>query len=192
MPFSIGINFRATSGYVTDPSGYTYCIGDTFPVTRGGATFGWTQTTNLGTRDRNASEGNVRVAGINYDSNSASPISSFTLRLPAAGAYQIGLAMGDATNGQTQYFDLYDNATLLTSQSGVNTNADQFMDIAGNVYSTGNTWFTNQVMNTYTFASTSLILTIGALSGGDSSTLACLIVAASTSGGVNNVIAWWV
>ncbi|HLM66577.1 MAG TPA: hypothetical protein VK358_03575, partial [Longimicrobium sp.] len=63
MAWNIGINFRATAGYVADGPGETYSVADAYPVTRGGATFGWTVLPSSG-RDRDSSQ-DRRLAGIN-------------------------------------------------------------------------------------------------------------------------------
>lgn len=87
-----GFNFRATSGYVTDPANTTYSIGDTYPQTRNGITFGWTGSPAAPTTRNRSTTVNAKVAGINFAA-AASPL-TFRIDLPAAGSYDIGCALG--------------------------------------------------------------------------------------------------
>ncbi len=92
-----GFDFRATAGFVTDPADCTYVlISDTSPTTRNGATFVWTNTGGLDSRDRTTS-GDTRLSGINFATANA----TWTLTLPGAGVYDIWMACGDAAAGQT-------------------------------------------------------------------------------------------
>jgi hypothetical protein len=112
--------------------------------------------------------------------------------LGGAGSYTIGIAMGDATSQELQYFGIYDGDngsgfgnTLLDSQSGVTTNVDNFMDIAGNVYGSGALWLAGQVTKTYSFTTGVLVLEIGASGGTENSALASLSI---VSAGINTTV----
>jgi len=93
-----GFNYRATAGYVTDPSNTTHVLATTaYPTQVGTVTFGWLNTQLVYSRDRSTGV-DARLAGINYVSN-GSP-ATFYVDLPSAGSYNLSLAMGD--EGYTQ------------------------------------------------------------------------------------------
>lgn len=177
---SIYIDFRATAGFVTDPAGATYCIGDAYPVTRGGVTFGWTAGVNATTADR-LNTNIAQLAGINYQQNTFTQ--SFTFDLTAfggAGQYDIGLAMGDASaaNGP-QFAEVKDGSTSLFTVNGVDmTTANNFVDATG-VVRAESAWLAGQALKTVTFGGSTLTLIIGdpAAGGVGYSCLACLYVA---------------
>lgn len=152
----VGVNFRATAGYVTDGAGQTYCTADSYPVTRGGATFGW-ETAGIDTRDRNNAI-DVRLAGINFTGAGGD---SWRIDLTATGSYDIRLALGDASNAQTITCEVYDNATLKATISGTTSGALRWFDATG-VERTDVTWPTSNAAITHTFASTILRLKHGA------------------------------
>lgn len=105
MTLDAQINFRSTSGYVTDGAGQTYCLGsaDVYPVTRGGLTFGWILAHEADSaRNRNAGN-DPRLAGQNSATNDGTP-SQFQLDLPASGSYTIHLALGDASYAQSYQY----------------------------------------------------------------------------------------
>lgn len=150
----IGINFRSTSGYVTDGANEVYCLGDQYPTTRGGVTFGWSTVVSI--RDRSASV-DRRLAGTNF----ASSIGIyFRLDLPSAGQYDIHLAVGDATNLNRVEWDLNDTTTNLAQyRNGGNQLVQQFMDASGVIREVAN-WPSQEVKITKTFATTQLRLVV--------------------------------
>jgi hypothetical protein len=99
---SYQLNFRSTSGYVTDGAGQTYVLAtDTYPTTRGGVTFGWETPGPTGHANRSTSL-DVRLAGIGYRVNSSGGAAGiFRVALPATGTYNLRLAMGDANYSHT-------------------------------------------------------------------------------------------
>ncbi len=158
----IGINFRASSGYVTDGTDETYCLGqstDAYPTTRGGATFGWGAAYDNG-RDRdNALD--RRLAGINYHANDGNQ-STFTLDLPSAGDYTICLAVGDGTNSSGyQYVQVLDNVTSKIVVDDTDGTASANFDDATGTNHTAANWPSSQTCTTVTFASTTLNLKLG-------------------------------
>ncbi len=93
-----GFNFRATAGFVTDPPNTTHVLGNTsYPTTVNGVTFGWLNTSLIGSRDRSTSV-DPRLAGINYATNGTP--ASFVVNVPAPGSYKLSLALGDVGYGQ--------------------------------------------------------------------------------------------
>lgn len=160
MSWNKGFDFRATSGYVTDPTDNAYVLDtDTYPTTRNGVTFGWT-VAPTGARDRVAYTGDsAKVAGIVFGNANG----TFRVDLPGAGNYSLRLAMGDAGINQTATQVLIkDNVTTVLTIGPHDTNTDEFWD-ASDVKRTSNTdWVTNNASVTKTFASPVLNLTLEA------------------------------
>lgn len=158
MAWDKGFNFRATSGYVTDPANTTYVLPtDGYATTRNSVTFGWNAGVN--SADRNSAL-DARLAGINFNSGGGY---EFRVDLPSTGDYVIHLAIGDASGGGTgsQTVDIKDNATTKFSLTTRTYNtANQWYD-AGDNARTNVTWPTSEVGVTATFASTVFKLAIG-------------------------------
>lgn len=92
MSMDVGVDFRGSALYVTDPSGYTYDLGAAYPVTRGGLTFGWSTGTPINLD--NSTTPDARLAGCAACFNPAIPI------------WQADLAGSGSTDlylGMTQY-----------------------------------------------------------------------------------------
>jgi hypothetical protein len=156
VSFEAGLNFRQTSGYVTDVAPDTYCTFDAYPTTRGGYTFGWTAGSIDG-RNRNAGV-DPQLAGINF---AASGACTLRFDLPAPGTYDIRLAIGDGFGGNpfTNDLVLKDNTTTLATINA-STGGNQFADAAGNiVFNT--LWESTNVAISKSFATTTLIIVIG-------------------------------
>jgi len=160
----IGINFRLTSDYVTDGTDETYCIGDSYPTTRGGVTFGFVSGTVGTFGGRNRSTGvDVRLAGMNYDGNSSTNQAIFRLDLASTGKYEIRLALGDAVYSQAyQYIQLKDDTTAITTiDKSAGSSAGYFYDAEGTSFSAAN-WPSSNVAIEHTFTSTKLFFVLGA------------------------------
>ena len=160
-----GINVRATSGYVTDGSGETYSLGEAYPTTRGGLTFGWDANLTSASRDRNAGN-DRRLAGIIFWSNGAGYVKTFRIDLPSTGDWIIRAAFGDASATQQHYVSFRDNATTFASFSNVATGANEFADASG-VVRTHAAWPGSNASISRTFGSTSFFIDIGDPSGTD-------------------------
>ena len=66
-----GFNFRATAGYVSDPSNTTHVLATTaYPTKVGGVTFGWLSVQRVASRDR-STQVDPRLAGVDYANNGA-------------------------------------------------------------------------------------------------------------------------
>lgn len=168
----IGFDFRATSGYVTDPAntqfvsdataynGTTACVGNQSVIC------GWEGTAN-GSRDRSTSV-DARLAGLVFiDNNSATPC--FRVDLPSAGTYSIRLALGDDSNSQNNKLTIKDNTTVLaTIGSPTVTSAAHFLDATGTDYSS-TSWPGGNTAINLTFSTTILRACLGA-NNGDSTT----------------------
>ena len=161
MAWSIGIDFRATAGYVSDPAGCTYCAADVYPVTRGGATFGWDvapiqydQSTSI----------DHRLAGC---ASVSTPARTFRLDLPAPGDYILRAALGSYSFSSYYSFKFYDNATLLLAMTGTPiSNNNQYRDMTQTLRTSDTDWAANNAPVTFTFASTILNVTHVASSAG--------------------------
>lgn len=175
---SIGINFRATAGFVTDGAGETYCTGDAYPVTRGGWTFGW-EDAGVQTRDRNSTV-DPRLAGMNFQATSGK---RFRIDLPAAGSYNVRVAAGDASSNNASAFDIKDNATVLFSTTGTILGG-HFKD-ATNVDRTTAAWPGSNVAQTVSFASTIFRLVTTTASD---DTIAHVFVEQAAVGGGRNLL----
>jgi hypothetical protein len=147
-----GINFRASSGYVTDGANFTYSLGVAHPETRNGVTFGW-EISGVPVANRSTSY-DVRLAGIAYESNDGSHQRAFRVDLPTAGTYAIRLALGDATSGQGyQYAQFRDDTTAFATIADTDgTAAANFDDATGTGYSAA-AWPGSNTAITHTFSS---------------------------------------
>lgn len=159
--FDKGFNFRSTAGFVTDGTDETYVILEAYPVTRNGVTFGWANISQVQDRNRSAAV-DRRFAGIMFQDGSLAVDQRFQVDLPAAGTYDIRLALGDVSNGfpNSYSYKIYDNATLKTTISGASltSSAATFRDAAnGGPYSTAN-WPGSNTAISVTFASTTMYL----------------------------------
>lgn len=183
--FVIGINFRDSSGYVTDGTDETYCLGegDAYPTTRAGVDFGWNSINGDAGRDRDSGV-DRRLAGRNGQENTGTQ-AEFQLDLPQAGDYNIRLALGDATGTENyQRVDIYDDSTLLFSIVDTDgTTGGTFDDATGTNYSAAN-WPGSNTAVTHTFATTTLILKLGSTSAqANTSTIAHLFVELAAASG---------
>jgi len=160
MTWDKGFDFRASSGFVTDPTDCTYVLAsDTSPTTRNGATFGWTNAAGLDSRDRTTS-GDTRLSGMNFVGAPA----DWTLTLPATGDYDVYLAGGDQAAQQIIKLQVYDNTTVFITLTNVDTlAADSYVGATG-VSRTRAQWVADSARGgtkvTRTFASTTLKLTL--------------------------------
>lgn len=135
----IAINCRATAGFVTDTSPETYSLANTdssYPVSRGGFTFGYTSVYGDAERDRNSGI-DRRLAGLHQRPNNTAGQSVFRIDV-AAGTYTLYAAFGDNDNDQIQYFEVFDNTSSLYSVSNISTSTDNYADANGTVWSRAN------------------------------------------------------
>jgi hypothetical protein len=171
--FNCGIDFRNTYGFVTDPTNCSAEIDTSadYPhITKQGITVGWEQAPTS-TVDRSAVI-DARLAGCHFVTAPAQ--SNFRIDLPAAGAYRIALAIGQASSsagGQT--VELFDGASSLGAiVSGGSTAAGQFYDATGTLRTTAALWVSGQQQITQSFATTILRLKVGMSTGVNNATLA--------------------
>ncbi len=157
-----GIAFRATSGYVTDAVDDTYDLGEEYPTTRSGLTFGWASGPAQA-RDRSTGI-DARLAGINFQINNGTQ-NTFRVDI-TPGTYAIRLALGDEGNGQDyQYLQFKDDISVLgTIDDSDGTATDHFDDATGADY-TAAAWPASNSSINLSFTSTVLNIVIGAPSG---------------------------
>jgi hypothetical protein len=114
MSLDIGINCRATSTYVTDNPNETYTLGEAYPTTRGGATFGWDTDLTSNTRDRDSGL-DRRLAGIVFNNTVGR---YFQIDLQSATDHDVHCAAGDAGSGNAALWDFQDNTTVFDATTG--------------------------------------------------------------------------
>lgn len=174
MAYSQGIDFRATSGYVTDPDRHDCDLASgTYPrTTAQGNTVGWETSLPRGARDRLNSV-DARLAGIHYVS--APTTLSYRFDLPRAGDYKVRLAAGDATTPNPVRIELFDDTTskgVLANGAASGTN----MRDATNTALSLAAWPGSNTAVTVAFASTVCRFKVGANSGTDNYIIAHLYV----------------
>lgn len=158
----IGINCRASAGYATDGPNETYWLGEAYPVTRGGVTFGGEASAFLavdgGLADR-------RLAGCCYLGSSAPTNSALRVDLPATGAYDVHAAIGWYNGSFTNYglWDMVDGSTVFQSIDPAGTTGllTDFFDATSTLHA-GAAWAGSEAAFSHTFTSTIFRLRIRA------------------------------
>lgn len=169
----IGINFRGTSGYVTDGADETYALAaDSYPTSRGGWTFGLVSG-SVTYFNRNSGV-DRRFAGAMF-ATFASGTVDFRVDLPATGDYDIHVIAADSqdnTTDRTSQLSYRDNTTEFatsgptTIKGGCRYVADaagtQFGD--GSALNSGITgWQASEAAISRTFVSTIFIVRVAAV-----------------------------
>ena len=185
--FDAAFDFRATATFVSDPAYATYQLvnssgvpAETYPTTRtvNGASvrFGWESgTSNLGGgRDRSSSV-DPRLAGVNQVPAAKTNNAVWRLDLPAAGTYDVDLALGDATTAQVQNMEVQDGTTAVISIANVATTSGTFLDATGTARSPAANWVANHATRRISFSTTTLRVVLKPPTG-SSSTIAHLRV----------------
>lgn len=152
MAWDKGWDFRATSGYVTDPANCTYVIQDVYPTTRNTSTFGFDSAFGTDSRDRDTTY--PRIAGMNY----VTSVRTFRIDLPATGDYDIYLGLGDwASTALVGKFTIKDNTTTLFTINHNSATGGSLYD-ATDTQLTASNWNSSNAKTTKTFASTIFII----------------------------------
>ena len=179
------INFRGTSGYVTDGAGETYRInGDNYPTVRDSQTFGLSLST-LDTTNRDSGQ-DRRLAGINHRANNGTQ-SVFRCLLDATGTYDCRIALGDAGQGQAyQYLQIKDNdsTVLLTLDISAGTSNNGFVDATGTEYDQAD-WPTSNTPVELTFTTQNVYIYIGTPTAQSASTTLAHISFTPVAGAAN-------
>lgn len=169
-----GLNFRASSGFVTDGTGETYVIdSDTGSFTRGGISMALSGTAITGNgRDRNVLN-DRRIAGLIFQANGGA-VTVLTVTLPdGPGTYNVWVALGDDSSQHTnQQLVIKDNTTTKLTVAGNMSAAARWLD-ANSVERTVSTWPTfakggaseASGAASVTFSSSSMVLEWGNTTG---------------------------
>lgn len=176
MSWDKGFNFRATSGYVTDSANESPVLGETYPTTYGNsAVAGWTSG-SPSTRDRDSGV-DRRLAGVNFTTDG-----TFQVDLPAAGTYNVSLAMGDMGNIMVDASVVVkDGATALLTIGPHGVTNGTFYDAADVNYSAAN-WPGSNSAASLTFSGTTMNVQVVA-GGGNNGEIAHLFVSQTGGGG---------
>lgn len=168
MALPQGINFRATSGYVTDGANeYGQVTGSlNYPTTTPqGNNVGWESVAggSIATRDRSTGV-DSRLAGMHFNNNA----STYRIDLPSAGTYKVRAAFGDATASNYVEAYLKDNTTqIATMATRAQIASGAFVDATDVLRANAATWVSSNATLEKTFSSTTLRVQIG---GGSTST----------------------
>lgn len=149
---NFGFDFRATSGYVTDP-GYAVFVTDTttdatmaYPhtFTNGGGVAvvaGWDAgASSVVSRDRTTTYVTWGAGSVILDSGTA----TFRIDLPATGKYEVYTTWGDPGNGVTTNGLITDNGTTRVTITGTTTGGatGTFLD-SNSIAMAAGSWWTN-------------------------------------------------
>lgn len=167
-----GFLFRDTSGYVTNPANSIF-VGDggfgaaptyltNTTIDGDSVDYGYTAGYVDTQRDRDSAI-DARLAGLHQVPNTDTTGNVWRLNLPQAGTYEITLALGDANNGQRQYWRILDNTTVLETndKTGTLQAGGNFYDASGTNHATPAAWVSSQVPKQFVFATTTLFLEWG-------------------------------
>jgi hypothetical protein len=175
MALDVGLNFRSTSGYVTEASNEIYVLGETSSTTRTSSsgvsvTFQWTTGTPTAL-DRDTTH--RRLAGMNY-SGVGGGEKIFTIDLSSvtgydgASALDVYAAHGDPLAGWTPVVDYRDNATSFGGFTQATGGANRFDDATGVAQTSQANWIANASGDSggnkvsRTFSSSSFRVSVGA------------------------------
>lgn len=167
-----GFNFRATVGYVTDPTNTVFVDGfssNVYPTLKsiGGedVTFGWIEPPSTPiVADANRSTSIPRLAGVHVVTTT-DDTRQFRVDLPGSGDYRVTLAMGDMSSGLRAFrFALYDDTSqvweITRTVTTVRTFSGEFLDMIDTVHLAAN-FFANQTPQDLTFGTTTFLLEVG-------------------------------
>jgi hypothetical protein len=168
MSLPQGINFRSSSGFVTDG---TNEYGETaqnvsYPTTTPqGNNVGWESFQSgfaIGVRDRDATN-DRRLAGVHFSSTGGAYGITYRIDLPASGSYNIRGAFGDESNFdagvQLELFDGSTSLGVLASNTAVPSG--HWLDATGTDRSPDTDWAANNVAVNKTFATSILRFLLG-------------------------------
>ncbi len=162
MSWIKGFAFRNTPGYVVDGPTDTYVlVSDIYPTIRNGATFGWLTTgVLLGNNSNGAFD--PRLAGVNQFIGFFAPPNQalFQVDLDAATSTQVTIANGDAANARgREYWEIRDNASVLTTFAAASVASATFNDAVGANYSI-TAWPASNTPFTAVFTTTTFIFAL--------------------------------
>ena len=145
MAFPQGIDFRSSSGFVTDPTNCAAELGGglTYPTTTAqGNQVGWESGYVAGNEVDRDNTIDARLAGSHFTSPAAA---TYRIDLPATGSYVINLALGDAiSSGLIEKLELFDTTTslgvLVNGSNGSSFTTWGGLDAQNNLYTSSAAW----------------------------------------------------
>jgi hypothetical protein len=188
MAIKQGIDFRNTSGYVTDPTDHTYDITSSstanYPTTTPqGFNVGWESSGfGSGSQTRNRSTSiDARLAGCSFNTSSTDVL-TYRFDLTAAGAHDIRVAAGDNAYARANLkVEVFDTTTSLGVLVNTGTTAGgRFRDAADAEYTAAN-WPGSNALVSKTFGTTICRFKIG--NGSNQTFIAHLYVEGSAASG---------
>jgi hypothetical protein len=185
MAYPQGIAFRSTLAFVTDGTNDNAELnpgsGVTYPrTTAQGNTVGW-EAVLSGIQVRNRNAGNdARLAGAHWSDSVG--VVDFRFDLPAAGNYNVRVAMGEANYARDSNCELRDTTTVLATLTSGTTSAGQRFKDATNVERTNATWPGSNASAAATFATTICRFRMGSATT-SVNTVAYLYVESASGGG---------
>ncbi len=194
-----GINFRATSGYATDGSGETHSLGEAYPITRGGETFGFSIDMTGSARDRDNTLDRRLVGGV-FRPNNAGVVKFFFDLPEGAGTYDVRLALGDVANPQNHRCLIRDGdggTVLATINDDTGTPDVSWLDANGvervglpdGLPTPSTKWPLANTANQLAFTGTQMVLDLGDHSSGTNSTFIAHVSMDFISGGGGGSVA---
>ena len=181
MALPQGINFRASSGYVSDgPNDYAQTTNSlNYPTTTPQDNdVGWESGQVDYVNDRDSGV-DARLAGTHGIELAQS--ATYRIDLPAPGSYNIRAAFGSATSGFIVEAYLYDNNTLVATLASNQAIAfGQFVDASDTLRSSPADWVANNAAITQSFSST--IMRVVIPTGGNYRTISHLYVESAGGG----------
>lgn len=167
------LNFRASSGYVTDQTDATYCLGEAYPTTRSttgtglSVTFGFDTSLGANVRDRSTGVG-PSLAGIGFTVFGATR--TLRIDLPSSGVWELRAAFGDATSSASVEYDILDSdgSTVLVSRvySGTPIAVGEFYDASNVIRTNAADWDSNNAPINVTLAGSSVYFRLGGADSG--------------------------
>ncbi len=143
----IGVDFRATVGFVTDPNAnYTFDDGSSnnYPTSFGGTNIGWESGIVAGSDRDRSNAVDVRVAGVVFKNAGTA---TYRIDLPSAGTYSIQFALGDASNSDVMKLELFDDVTSKLVVNGNTGGNERFWAANGTIYTSAALWAAANVVD---------------------------------------------
>lgn len=168
----IGLNYRSTLGYVTDPAGTVFVSNDVYPtqhrfaqdmILYEGRTGTW------GGSDDCSTSVDPRLAGDSFKSHTLTSTATITIDLhaPLGGTYSLRMALGSATHTNFPNVEVTDGvggAVLFTISHVAGTVAEEFYDATDVKRTSAADWVTNNAARTIVTTGNALVLNFKYLS----------------------------
>lgn len=164
MAFPQGINFRGTSGYVTDGANEDYEISSTvnYPRTSAqGNNVGWETIPSGGLFPGNDdSTYDRRIAGYAYNGSPTGVVTVYRVDLPSSGDYKIRVASGNKGYSRSVNIAVRDTTTSLGTLCSTTTTGSYYRDAVDAEYTAAN-WPGSNSQASLTFSTTICRIDLG-------------------------------